>query len=128
MCAWEGHEHGWKQKEIATALGGSSGAVGPWFTKAKPQGVDALQHQSPPGRPGQRSPEQMAQWPGVTARVADMVRQPFGVSAHRARASHLLRRLKRTASKESHNEHTQTRSNDTGSNKGSSSGVIHNRS
>ncbi len=37
MRAWELHEAGWKQKDIAAALGVSEGAVSQWFKKAKAQ-------------------------------------------------------------------------------------------
>jgi len=45
MRAWELHEQGWKQKDIAAALRVSEGAVSQWFKKAKTQGVEALRHQ-----------------------------------------------------------------------------------
>lgn len=110
MRAWELHEAGWKQKDIAAALGVSEGAVSQWFKKAKAQGKEALRHQPPPGRQAQLSPEQMAQLPSLlaqgaeafgfrgqvwtTARVVEMIRLQFGVSYHRAHASRLLRRIK----------------------------------
>jgi transposase len=110
MRAWELHEQGWKQKDIAAALGVSEGAVSQWFKKAKVQGGEALRHQPPPGRPAQLNPEQLAQLPSLlaqgaqafgfrgqvwtTARVVEMIRQQFGVSYHRAHGSRLLRRLK----------------------------------
>jgi len=109
------HEQGWKQKDIAAALGVSEGAVSQWFKKAKAQGVQALRHQPPPGRKAQLSPEQMAQVPSLlargaeafgfrgqvwtTTRVVEMIRQPFGISYHRAHASRLLRRLKQSRQK-----------------------------
>src|SRR5450631_763669 len=110
MRAWELHEQGWKQKDIAAALGVSEGAVSQWFKKAKVQGGEALRHQPPPGRPAQLNPEQLAQLPSLlaqgaqafgfrgqvwtTARVVEMIRQQVGVSYHRAHGSRLLRRLK----------------------------------
>jgi len=110
MRAWELHEQGWKQKDIAAALGVSEGAVSQWFKKARTQGVQALRHQPPPGAQPRLSPEQRAQLPGLlakgaetfgfrgqvwtTARVAQMIEQQFGVSYHRAHCSRLLRRLK----------------------------------
>ncbi len=115
MRAWELHEQGWKQKDIAKALGVSEGAVSQWFKKAKAQGVEALRHQPPPGRQAQLSPEQMEQLPTLlaqraeafgfrgqvwtTARVVEMIRQQFGVSYHRAHASRLLRRIKHSRQK-----------------------------
>ncbi|HEY1352704.1 MAG TPA: helix-turn-helix domain-containing protein, partial [Ktedonobacteraceae bacterium] len=35
MRGWELHEAGWKQKDIAAALGVSEGAVSQWLKKAK---------------------------------------------------------------------------------------------
>jgi transposase len=115
MRAWQLHEQGWKQKDIAAALGVSEGAVSQWFKKAKAQGVEALRHQPPPGRRGQLSPEELAKLPTLlaqgaeafgfrgqvwtTARVVEMIRQQFGVSYHRAHGSRLLRRIKQSRQK-----------------------------
>ena len=49
MRTWELHEAGWKQKDIAQALGVSEEAVSQWVKKAKAQGAEALRHQPPPG-------------------------------------------------------------------------------
>jgi transposase len=110
MRAWELHEQGWKQKDIAAALGVSEGAVSQWFKKAKAQGVQALKHQPPTGAKPRLSPEQQAQLPGLlaqgaqafgfrgevwtTARVVAMIKEQFGVNYHRAHGSRLLRNLK----------------------------------
>jgi transposase len=115
MRAWELHEQGWKQKDIAAALGVSEGAVSQWFKKVKTQGVQALRHQPPPGRQAQLSAGQMAQLPALlalgaeafgfrgqvwtTARVVEMIKQQFGVSYHRAHGSRLLRRLNQSRQK-----------------------------
>jgi transposase len=109
MQAWKLHEKGWKQKDIAEALGVSEGAVSQWFKKAKEQGVEALQHKSPPGAPPKLNKEQQAQLPtlleqGAEAfvfrgqvwtrmRVAQMIKQQFGVDYHPAHCSRLLRNL-----------------------------------
>jgi predicted transcriptional regulator len=37
------HEQGWKQKDIATALGVTEGAVSQWFKKVRAQGIEAFQ-------------------------------------------------------------------------------------
>ena len=110
MQAWKLHEQGWKQKDIATALGVTEGAVSQWFKKAKTQGVEALKHQPPPGATPKLSQEQRAQIPGLlqrgaeafgfrgqvwtTKRVAQMIEQQFGVKYHPAHCSRLLRNLK----------------------------------
>lgn len=110
MRAWELQEQGWKQKDIAAALGVSEGAVSQWFKKAKEQGAQALRHQPPPGAQPKLSPEQRAQLPVLlakgaeafgfrgqvwtTERVAQMIQQQFGVSYHPAHCSRLLRSIK----------------------------------
>ena len=110
MQAWKLHEKGWKQKDIAEALGVSEGAVSQWFKKAREQGVEGLQHKPPPGSQPKLSKEQMAQLPALleqgaeafgfrgqvwtTERVAQMIKQQFGVSYHPAHCSRLLRNLK----------------------------------
>lgn len=115
MRAWELHEQGWKQKDIAAALGVREGAVSQWFKKARTQRVQALRHQPPPGAQPKLRPEQRAQLPTLlakgaeafgfrgqvwtTAQVALMIQQQFGVSYHRAHCSRLLRRLKQSRQK-----------------------------
>ena len=110
MQAWKLHEQGWKQKEIARALGVTEGAVSQWWKYAKQQGIEALKHQPPPGAKPKLSAEQRAQLPGLlrqgaqafgfrgqvwtTARVAQMILQQFGVKYHRAHCSRLLRKLR----------------------------------
>src|ERR1700726_1220040 len=51
MRAWELHEQGWKQKDIAAALGVTEGAVSQWMSRGKTQGPEALRHRSSPGAP-----------------------------------------------------------------------------
>lgn len=115
MRAWELHEAGWKQKDIAEALGVSEGAVSQWFKKARMQGVQALKHQPPPGATPKLTREQLAQLPEelakgaeafgfrgqvwTTARVATMMKHVFGVSYHPAHCSRLLRTLKQSLQK-----------------------------
>src|SRR3982074_2815373 len=110
MRAWELHEAGWKQKDIAAALGVSEGAVSHWFKKAKAKGREALRHQPAPGATPKLSAEQRAQLPALlakgaeafgfrgqvwtTERVAQMIKQQFGVSYHPAHCSRLLRSMK----------------------------------
>jgi transposase len=115
MRAWELHEAGWKQKDIAKALGVTEGAVSQWFKKARTQGVQALKHQPPPGAEPRLTREQMAQLPRelakgaeafgfcgqvwTTARVAYMIQAVFGVKYHPAHCSRLLRALKQSPQK-----------------------------
>lgn len=110
MRAWELHEQGWKQKDIAQALGVTEGAVSQWFKKARAQGVQSLRHQPPPGAQPKLSAQQRAQLPielskgaeafgfrgevWTTERVAQMILHVFGVSYHPAHCSRLLRSVK----------------------------------
>jgi transposase len=110
MRAWELHEQGWKQKDIAQALGVTEGAVSQWFKKARVQGVQSLRHQPPPGAQPKLSAQQRVQLPmelskgaeafgfrgdvWTTERVAQMILHVFGVSYHPAHCSRLLRSVK----------------------------------
>jgi transposase len=110
LRAWQLYQQGWKQKDIAGALGVTEGAVSQWITKAKRQGVHALRHQPPPGRPPKLSKEQRAHLPALlnqgaeaygfrgqvwtSKRVAQMIKKVLGVSYHRGHCSRLLRALK----------------------------------
>ena len=40
--AWELKQQGWKQQDIAAALGVTPGAVSQWLTRARQQDVEAL--------------------------------------------------------------------------------------
>jgi transposase len=49
LRAFELKERGWKQTEIADALGVSEGAVSQWMKRVKEAGVEGLRHKPPPG-------------------------------------------------------------------------------
>jgi transposase len=115
MRAWELHEQGWKQKDIAAALGVTEGAVSQWITKGKAQGPEALRHHPSPGAPPKLRPEQLAQVPGLlargaeafgfrgqvwtAARVAQVIKREFGVSYHPTHCSRLLHTIKHSRQK-----------------------------
>src|ERR1700716_1081444 len=110
LRAWELHEQGWKQKEIAQALGVTEGAVSQWFKKAKTEGTESLRHHPASGPTPRMSAQQMVQlsselskgpeafgfrgqvW--TTARVAQMILDVFGIRYHPAHCSRLLRQIK----------------------------------
>ena len=54
LRAWELHEQGWKQKDIAAALGVTEGAVSQWMSRGKTQGPEALRHRLRRDRPEDR--------------------------------------------------------------------------
>src|SRR2546426_10513764 len=113
--AWELSQQGWKQKDIAVALGVSKGAVSQWLKRARTQGVEALRRHPAPGPQGKLSAEQVAQLPEVlargaeafgyrgqvwtTKRVAEVIKRIFGVSYHPAHCSRILRAIKYSVQK-----------------------------
>ena len=115
LRAWELHEQGWKQKDIAAALGVTEGAVSQWMSRGKRQGPEALRHRTSPGAPPHLSPEQRAHLPGLlargaeafgfrgqvwtAARVAQVIKREFGVSYHPTHCSRLLAAIKHSRQK-----------------------------
>jgi transposase len=109
LRALELKERGWKQTEIADALGVSEGAVSQWMKRAREEGVEALRHKPPPGAPSRLSEDQRARLPELLARgaqahgfkgevwtcerVAVLIRREFGVSYHPAHVSRVVRAL-----------------------------------
>jgi transposase len=47
--AWELHQQGWKQQDIAAALGVTQGAVSQWLARAEREGQQALHRWKVPG-------------------------------------------------------------------------------
>src|SRR5215470_2890845 len=121
--AWELKQQGWKQQDIAAALGITAGAVSQWLKRAREQGVEALRRHPAPGRQPRLTAEQLAHLPTLVERgpeaygfrgqvwtckrVAEVIRRAFGVTYHPAHVSRLhtpsatasssLRRVPRSA-------------------------------
>jgi len=107
LRAFELKEWGWKQREIADAMGVTEGAVSQWMKRAKEEGVEGLKTKPPPGAPPRLSEQQRARLPellerGAEAhgfrgevwtceRMAKVIRGEFGVSYHPAHVSRLVR-------------------------------------
>ena len=107
LRAWELQQKGWKQPDIAEALGVTQGAVSQWLKRGRDGGVESLRHQPPPGAMPRLSSEQREQLlelrsQGAPAlgfqgdvwtqpRVATLIRDRFGISYHPA---HVGRSLK----------------------------------
>ena len=105
--AWKLKEAGWRQKDIAVALGVSEGAVSQWLKRGREGGLEALKAHPPKGVQPRLSPEQKAQIPGLLAkgaeaygfrgdvwtanRVAEVIARTFGVRYHRDHVGRLLR-------------------------------------
>jgi transposase len=109
LRAWELKQEGWKQQDIARALGVSKGAVSQWMKRAKQEGMEALKHRPPPGAKARLSEGERAKLPELLARgapahgfrgevwtcarVAEVIRKEFGLSYHPAHVSRLVRAL-----------------------------------
>jgi transposase len=109
MRAWEMHQQGYKQREIAAALDLTQSAVSRIIARAEAGGLKALRHHKPPGRRPSLSAEQRQQllaelaqgaeahgfagdvW--TTERIAQFIAQRFGVKYHRDHIGPLLRQL-----------------------------------
>jgi transposase len=97
LRAFELKEQGWKQTEIADALGVTEGAVSQWMKR-------------PPGAPPRLSEDERAKLPELVAqgaeahgfrgevwtceRVAEVIWREFGVRYHPAHVSRLLAKLR----------------------------------
>lgn len=105
--AWELAQQGWKQQDIAAALGVTPGAVSQWLKRAREQGgPEALRRHPAPGRQPRLTTAQLAHLPALLApgpqaygfrgqvwtcrRVAEVIRRTFGVAYHPAHVSRLL--------------------------------------
>ena len=109
LRALELKQRGFKQTQIAEALGVTEGAVSQWMKRAREEGAEALRHKPPPGAPSRLSDEQRARLPELLAqgaqahgfrgelwtceRVAIVIRKEFGVSYHPAHVSRVVRAL-----------------------------------
>jgi transposase len=115
LRAWERWPQGGKQKDSASALGLSKGAVSHWLRRAKAQGKEALYRHPAPGAQPKLSPEQLGQLPSLlnrgaeafgfrgqvwtAQRVAEVIKRQYGVSYHPGHCSRLLERLKYSVQK-----------------------------
>ena len=98
---------GWKQQDIAVAMGVTKGAVSQWLKRAREGGIEALRHCKPPGAPCCLTPEQRGQLPQLLAwgaesfgfrgdlwtqpRIATVIRREFGVAYHPSQVGRILK-------------------------------------
>jgi transposase len=115
LRAFELKQRGWKQTQIADALGVTEGAVSQWMKRATQEGVEGLRHKPPPGATPRLSEDERARLPELLARgakvhgfrgevwtcerVAQVIRKEFGVSYHPAHVSRLLKALRQSLQK-----------------------------
>jgi transposase len=98
LQAWHLKQQGWAQRQIATALGVSEGAVSQWMKRGRAGGPEALRHRPRPGAPRRLTADQLARLPTVLqqspeaygfrgalwtrARIAAVIYLAFGISYH----------------------------------------------
>lgn len=113
--AWDLHQLGWTQCQIAAALGVTQGAVSQWLHRVATAGVAALRAHPAPGRRPQLTVAQLDQLAilltqGAEAfgfrgavwtrrRVAALIAQQFGVHYHPRHVGRLLHRMGWTVQK-----------------------------
>lgn len=109
LRAWELKREGWKQQEIADALGVSKGAVSQWMKRGREGGIEGLRRRIAPGAPPRLNEEQRERLAKLLAydveaygfrgrvwtwaRVAELIRRQFGIRYHPAHVSRLLKSL-----------------------------------
>jgi transposase len=107
LRGWELMQRGWKQTEVAEALGVTQGAVSQWVKRARQGGVQGLRRRKACGGQPRLSPQQKAHIPllleqgaesfgfrgdiWTCGRIAELIRRTFGVSYHPAHVSRVLR-------------------------------------
>jgi transposase len=107
LRAWELSQQGWRQNDIAAALGVTNGAVSLWMKRAREEGPEALRHRKGSGRPRLLSTEQRWELPRLLergpeaygfrgavwteGRIARVIRQGFGVSYHPSHVGRILK-------------------------------------
>jgi transposase len=109
MQAWRLKQLGWKQRDIAVALGASESAVSQWVAIARAGGADELLARPAPGRPTKADPAQLRLlpdflWHGPEAygfrgevwtcgRVAQVLKEEWGVAYSTSQVSRILKGL-----------------------------------
>lgn len=109
LRAWHLHHLGWTQAHIAQALGVTQAAVSQWLQRARLGGVTALRDYPAPGPAPLLNPAQLTQLvellkQGAEAhgflgdvwtrrRVAQLIKDRFGVSYHPTHVGRLLKQL-----------------------------------
>lgn len=109
LRAWELRQAGWKQDDIARALGVSKGAVSQWMRRARQGGPEALRRHPAPGPTPRLSPAQLAQIPDLLSkgaeyygfigqvwtapRVRRVIKEVFGVGYHDTHVRRILKSL-----------------------------------
>jgi len=105
-------QHGWRQNDIASALGVSKGAVSQWLTRADRFGPSALQASPHPGRPPELTADQKYLLPDLLShgaeaygfrgdvwtcpRIGKVIEWEWGIVYHKSHVARILKELKWT--------------------------------
>ena len=105
--AWELYQLGWKQKDIALALGVTKGSISQWVKRAKTGGWESLRRRKPSGSRSRLTSEQRIQLLALLAqgaeafgfrgdlwtqpRVTELIRRQFRVSYHSSQVGRILK-------------------------------------
>src|SRR3712207_4193562 len=71
LRAWELHQRGWKQRDIAAALGVTQGAVSQWLKRGRTGGRDQLKRRRAPGSQPRLAPAQLTELKTLLAHGAE---------------------------------------------------------
>lgn len=109
LQAWELAQDGWKQKDIAKALGVTKGAVSQWMKRGREGGRKALFRRKAPGAESKLSQEQLMKLPELLAcgaeaygfrgeawtqpRIAQVIQQKLAVKYHVHHIARLLKKI-----------------------------------
>ena len=107
LRGWELLQRGWKQQDVAEALGVTKGAVSQWARRAREGGKEALLHRKPPGASPRLTPEQRARLPTLLSkgaeafgfvgdlwtqpRVTEVIQREFGVAYDPSQVGRILK-------------------------------------
>jgi transposase len=110
--AYELKHQGWKQDDIASALGVSKGAVSQWLSRADQLGRSALRARPHPGRPPELTVDQKQLLPDMLShgaeaygfrgdvwtcpRIGKVIEWEWGIVYHKSHVARLLKELKWT--------------------------------
>jgi transposase len=109
LRAWELHQTGWRQKDIAEALGVTPGSVSQWLKRGRAEGPEALRSRRGGGPKPRLSQDQLAELKEQLAkgaehfgfrgdvwtqpRVAQLIKREFGVSYHPSHVGRILKQM-----------------------------------
>jgi transposase len=115
LRAWELAQAGWKQIDIAAALGVTKGAVSQWMKRSREGGREALLRHKAPGAASKLSSKQLAELPEILSqgaqsygfrgevwthpRIAKVIQEIMDVKYHPNHIPRILKKIKWTRQK-----------------------------